>query len=97
MSNDTYEIVLDYLEFIGECILQALANLSEEELTAAKRVASLALVDGLNVCLLCNHVTFEKKLLFLSFASCFRDYRNGCIKVMKTFKLFMVKQQKLIN
>ncbi len=64
MNNDTYEIVLDYLEFIGECILQALTSLSEEELTVAKRVASLALVDGLNVCLLCNHVTFGKELLF---------------------------------
>eukprot|EP01084_Bolivina_argentea_P016044 30062_1 len=59
MSNDTYEIVLDYLEFIGECILQALANLSEEELTAAKRVASLALVDGLNKWLHQSHENFQ--------------------------------------
>ncbi len=52
MSDDAVEIVLGYLDFISECILHALTDLGEEELTAAKRVASLALVDGLNVRLL---------------------------------------------
>ncbi len=50
MNNDSNGIVLGYLEFIGECILQALTGPGKEELIAAKRVASLALVDGLNVC-----------------------------------------------
>ncbi len=57
MNNGDPEDVSDYLGFIGKYILQALANLGEEGLTAAKRVAAMVLVDALNVCFLCNKAT----------------------------------------
>ncbi len=96
MNNDANEIVLDYLDFIGECVLQALTDLGEEELTAAKRVVSLALVDGLNVRLLLGIIWYLEKLRYSlalpesTLYPCSCGYRNGCIKVMKTFKPFMV-------